>query len=236
MITTILFDLDGTLLPMDQDLFLKAYMGGMAKKLAAAGYDAQKMLSVIWKGTAAMVANDGSRTNESILWDLFTAEFGPDARKDEHIFLDFYHNEFQEVRHACGFDPAAAESIRQIKELGFRVALATNPLFPAVATHSRIRWAGMAPEDFELVTTYENSSRCKPNPAYFQEVLDALGVTAQECVMVGNDAVEDMAATQLGIPVFFLTHSLINKTNVDITRYPHGDFVDLMNYIRGLNK
>ena len=34
MITTVLFDLDGTLLPMDQDRFVQSYIGRMAKKLA----------------------------------------------------------------------------------------------------------------------------------------------------------------------------------------------------------
>ena len=33
-INAILFDLDGTLLPMDQDLFMKYYFGELAKKLA----------------------------------------------------------------------------------------------------------------------------------------------------------------------------------------------------------
>lgn len=32
-ITTILFDLDGTLLPMDQDVFVGAYLKLLAKKL-----------------------------------------------------------------------------------------------------------------------------------------------------------------------------------------------------------
>ena len=37
-IKAIFFDLDGTLLPMDQDVFIKAYFGALAKKLAPRGY------------------------------------------------------------------------------------------------------------------------------------------------------------------------------------------------------
>ena len=236
MITTILFDLDGTLLPMDLDLFMKEYMRTLTAKVAPLGFDTQKLISVILRGTKAMMANDGSQTNEDLLWDMFVAEFGEYARKTESVFMDYYHNEFQEIRNVCGFDSAAAACIHEIKKMGFRVALATNPLFPAIATQSRIRWIGLEPEDFELVTTYENYSHCKPNPAYFQDVLHALGVTAQECIMVGNDTVEDMAADKLGIPVFFLTHSLLNKNDLDLSQHPHGDFADLMDYIRGLNK
>ena len=41
MIKTVLFDLDGTLLPMDQDNFVKAYFKNLAIKLAPHGYDPQ---------------------------------------------------------------------------------------------------------------------------------------------------------------------------------------------------
>ena len=232
MITTILFDLDGTLLPMDQDIFLKAYLGGLAKKAAAHGYEAAPLPKQIMAGTYAMVKNDGSATNEDVFWAAFSALCGKDAKQDIAIFDDFYRNEFQEVRHVCGCDPRAAEAIRQIRAMGYTVALATNPLFPAIATHSRTRWAGLDPADFALITTYETSRHCKPNPAYYQDVMEALGVKAEECLMVGNDVGEDMIAENLGMQVFLLTDCLINKDNTDISRYPHGSFPELMDHIR----
>ena len=234
MITTILFDLDGTLLPMDQDIFLKAYLGGLARKGAAHGYDGASLPKQIMAGTYAMVKNDGSATNEEVFWNTFSALCHRDTKQDIAIFDDFYHNEFQDVKHACGFDPRAAEVIRQIKSLGYQVALATNPLFPAIATHSRARWAGLNPEDFDLITTYENSRHCKPNPDYYRDVLDALGVKPEECVMVGNDVDEDMIAQTLGMQVFLLTDCIINKSGADIDQYPHGSFPELMEFIRSL--
>lgn len=63
MIDTILFDLDGTLLPMDQDVFLKAYMGQLAQSLAQHGYEPKKLVQSVWAGTEAMIRNDGSVTN-----------------------------------------------------------------------------------------------------------------------------------------------------------------------------
>ena len=57
---------------------------------------------------------------------------------------------------------------------------------------------------------------------------------AEECLMVGNDIGEDMIAETLGMHVFLLTDCLINKKNVDITRYPHGNFSDLQNYLFSL--
>ena len=234
MITTILFDLDGTLLPMDQDVFLKAYMTTLAAKMAQYGYDPKQLINCIWKGTEAMVKNDGSRRNDAVLWDTFSDLMGRNTRIDEPLFDEYYHNEFQNVRHACGFDLNAANTIAEIKDMGYTVALATNPLFPAIATLSRTRWAGLNPDDFAYITMYDNSYHCKPNPDYYWDIMKVLGVHPEECLMVGNDVKEDMIAQTLGMKVFLLTPCLINKENRDISCYPHGGFSELMNYIRGL--
>lgn len=219
---------------MDQEKFVQDYLGRMAKKLAPQGYDPDALVKGIWKGTGAMVKNDGSKSNEEVFWSVFNAVMGRDCQKDEELFLDYYRNEFQEVRHACGFDARAAEAIFEIKSMGYRVALATNPLFPAIATRSRAKWAGLNPQDFEIITTYENSRHCKPNLDYYRDILATLNITPENCVMVGNDVSEDMIARELGMKVFLLTDSLINKENKDITNYPHGSFPELMTFIREL--
>lgn len=234
MLNAVFFDLDGTLLPMDQDLFVKSYLGKMAQKLGPVGYDPEKFVKALWTGTAAMVKNDGRHTNEEIFWSCFQQFFGPDVRKDEHIFDDFYRNEFQEVRHDCGFNPAAAEAIHAIQAMGLRTVLATNPLFPPAATHSRIRWAGLKPSDFEFITTYDNSSFCKPNPEYYREILGKLKLKPEECLMVGNDVTEDMVAGSIGMEVFLLTDCLINREDKNLDVYPHGSFPELLNYMRSL--
>ena len=234
MITTVLFDLDGTLLPMDQDEFVKCYFGLLAKKLAPHGYDPKALVNAIWEGTSAMIKNDGSCTNEEAFWNCFTSLMGADTRKDEPLFRKFYEKDFSGAKAACGFDPKAAETIAAIKAKGLRTVLATNPIFPAIATQNRIRWAGLTPEDFELYTTYENSCHCKPNPAYYQDILDALGLRPEECLMVGNDATEDLAAEKLGIKVFLLPRCLINRENKDISACPQGSFDDLLAYINNL--
>ena len=234
MIKAVLFDLDGTLLPMDQDQFVASYLKRLVKKLAPYGYDPKKLIDTIYTGITAMYHNDGAQSNETAFWNVFTRSFGADSRKDELIFMDFYNNEFHEARESCGFAAASAELIRFIREKGLRVALATNPLFPAVATHNRIRWAGLQPEDFELVTTFENSHFCKPNPAYYQEILGKLNLAPEECAMVGNDVAEDMVARKMGMEVFLLTDCLINKYQEDIHQYPHGSYPELITWIRGL--
>lgn len=74
-----------------------------------------------------------------------------------------------------------------LKAKGLRRALAANPIFPKEAARSRIRWAGLEPEGFEWITTYENSCYCKPNPDYYVEVTEKLECDLKECLMIGND-------------------------------------------------
>ncbi|WP_040198121.1 HAD family hydrolase [Candidatus Soleaferrea massiliensis] len=231
MIKIILFDLDGTLLPMDQDAFTKAYFKRLAAKLAPHGYEPQKLIDAVWAGTAAMVKNDGGCTNEEVFWKRFTEIMGAGTLRDKPIFDEYYRVEFQNVKEACGFTPQAKSAVKQLREAGYRLALATNPIFPAVATQSRIRWAGLEPEDFELYTTYENTCYCKPNPSYYKDILTRLRCEADECLMVGNDVEEDMVAQSVGMRVFLLTDCLINKRDKDISAFPQGGFSDLCRYM-----
>ena len=234
MITTVFFDLDGTLLPMDQEVFLNAYMGGLTAKLAPHGYEPDLLVKSIWKGTGAMVMNDGTARNDEVFWNTFSAIYGRDTTVDASVFLDFYENEFQDVSKVCGFDSRAAEAVREIKASGRKVVLATNPLFPAIAICSRAKWAGLNPDDFEYITSYENSCHSKPNLDYYREILDKLNLQPEECLMVGNDVKEDMVSQSLGMKVFLLTDCIINKDDTDISQYPHGSFPELLNYIRSL--
>lgn len=234
MIKAVLFDLDGTLLPMDQDQFVKGYISSMAAHLLPHGYDPKALIQALSLGTEAMYKNDGSKTNEECFWDAFNQTFQRDCRKDMDVFEEYYRTGFQKVQGECGFSPEASAVIQAVKEKGLRLALATNPLFPAIATYSRVRWAGLQPEDFSHITTYDNSHFCKPSPAYYREILDVLGLSPDECLMVGNDAAEDLAAIELGIPCFLLTDCLINRNGRDIRDIPQGSFSQLLAFIENL--
>lgn len=232
-IKVVLFDLDGTLLPMDQDIFVKMYFGLLAKKLAPKGYDPDQLIKAVWAGTKAMMKNDGYQTNEETFWEIFCGLLGEHVLEDKPLFEEYYRNEFQNVKSYCGFNPKAAEVVYRLKEEGFRVALATNPLFPSIATESRIRWAGLEPEDFELYTTYEDNRYCKPHLEYYRDILKKLEVQPEDCIMIGNDVSEDMITEKLGMKVFLLTDSLINTEGKDISVYPHGSFDEALEYVLG---
>ena len=236
MIKVVLFDLDGTLLQMDQESFIKAYFGGLAAKLIPLGYDKDTLIKGIWLGMEAMVKNNGDRTNEEVFWDTFSKICGEGVREDIPAFEEFYEKDFDKVSAVAEKNTIAPRAVREIKEMGYRIALATNPVFPAIATRKRTEWAGLSVEDFELYTTYENSRFCKPNLEYYRSILDKLGVLAEECLMVGNDVGEDMITEKLGMKVFLVDKYIINKNSEDISRFPRGGFEELIGYVRSLGE
>lgn len=236
MIKTVLFDLDGTLLPMDMIQFVKSYLDLLTEKMIPHGYDPEKLGKCIWLGTERMMKNVSGLTNETVFWNTFSEFFGKEALKDIPLFEAFYKTDFQEVAKDCGFTPLAAQTVKEIHEMGLQTILATNPVFPALATESRVRWAGLEPEDFLFITTFENSRYSKPNPDYYRDIVDTLHLNPEECLMVGNDTQEDLAASALGMQVFLITDCLIDRNKVNIDHIPHGSFPDLMRYLSGQYK
>ena len=231
MIKAVLFDLDGTLLPMDEEYFKKIYFGEVYKKIAYLGYTLDELLKVIWYGTKAMIQNDGSQTNEELFWKKFI-EVHPDRlEENKENFVDFYNNIFPTLGHTCGYQPFAKEFIKRLKDKGYEVIIASNPIFPFVATKARIKWAGLDPDDFKYITAYENSRFSKPNLKYYEEVLEKTGYKPEEVIMVGNDVREDMIVNKLGIDSYLITDCLLNLDNEDINKYKHGNFEEIMNLV-----
>ena len=235
MVKAILFDLDGTLLPLDQEAFMKIYMGDITVKLAPYGYKPKELVDALWKGTFAMMSNDGKATNEAVFWNFFCSIYGEKAREDEPVFREFYGNEFKHAKEVCHMRPEAAELIEFLKTKGCRRILATNPMFPQIATDLRTEWAGLKPSDFELCTYYENFNYGKPNPEYFSEILRRTGLKPEECIMIGNDLSEDYeAATKAGIRTYIVTDYLIDRKQRGLDGVEHGSFQDMVAFVKSL--
>lgn len=229
-IKAVLFDLDGTLLPMDQNEFIKHYFGGLSTKLATKGYDPKELLSAIWSGVSTM-AKEPQKINEQSFWDRLCEIYGQRIKDELPTFEEFYENDFDKISAKCGHDERADGIVKMLKAKGIIVILATNPVFPAIATQKRMKWAGLDIADFDLVTTYENSKSIKPQPEYYNEILSKFGLKPEECIMVGNDIDEDMIAEKMGLKVFLMTDCLLNKDNKDISRYPSGSFDELKDFL-----
>ena len=120
---------------------------------------------------------------------------------------------------------------RALRERGLTLCLATNPVFPRVAVETRLSWIGLSFADFSSVTTYETAHFCKPNLGYYRETLAAIGKAPGECIMVGNNPVDDLSSLELGLSGFLVTDYLENGTGADITPYRRGDFKAMVAFL-----
>jgi HAD superfamily hydrolase (TIGR01549 family) len=210
-LTTILFDLDGTLLEMRTEPFVKSYLKELGRYISDR-YDAEKLLALILDATKAMIMDQRpDKTNEQVFVEYFAAHSGLDKDEVWPVFDAFYRDVFPTLSHLTYPSPWAKKIVEAAKRQGYRVAVATNPVFPRTAIHSRLAWIELSPEDFDLVTVYEESHFTKPNPGYFREICAKLGVHPEECIMVGNHMQEDMVASQLGMKTFLVTDWLEDR-------------------------
>lgn len=231
---TIMFDMDGTLVPFVNEDFLKLYFMGLTKKLAPLGYEPKKTIDDLWVGTAAMVKNDGSRLNSEAFWEVFRARNTelPDAKP---FCDDFYENEFDETKASLREKRDLKPMISRLKNAGFELILSTNSVFPLTAMITRLKWVNLDESDFLLITNYDNSSFCKPNPKYFAEILEKTGKTAEECVVVGNSVKEDiLPAKSLGIATFWVNDYPENPDSADVSSFDKGSIKDAEEFLLNL--
>ena len=211
----ILFDLDGTLLPMELEPFAKIYFGALARELAPFGLTPETLFKPFWAATKAMMGNTTGKMNADVFWETFSGLTGVDRAQVEPICDAFYATGFQAARAATKENPLAKEAVRIAREKADKVILATNPLFPMAGQATRLSWLGLTPEDFDLVTCYTTDKFCKPNPAYFHDVCRRMDIDPAKCLMIGNDDREDMhCATAAGMDAYLVTDCrLIDKEN-----------------------
>ena len=230
----ILFDLDGTLLPMDHEIFTKTYFKELLKKICPFGYESQEVIDGVWAGTSAMIRNTGVSTNENLFWEKFSSLLGERVLNLKDEFTHFYSNEFHSVKAATCANPLASEAVQEARRKANKVVLATNPIFPLCAVESRLSWLGMQASDFDFITSYENSSYCKPNPDYYRDILKRYDAKPEDCLMIGNDVEEDgEASAQVGIDAFIVLDNMISKGK-DLDGMKNGTFQAMIEYLNKL--
>lgn len=232
----ILFDLDGTLLPMPNlEKFIQVYFGIVCNVLE---YDPKKVLDGIMYGTNAMLKNDGSKLNETVFWDSFKKCMGDLIPENEYPkilkqFEDFYLGDFDKVKVTTYENPEAAKVIEELKKYNLKLIIATSPIFPLIAVKKRLAWNGLDANDFDYITTYENMRYCKPNVEFYLDVLKNNNLSVDEVIMVGNDVKEDIKPCQsLGIDTIMVTDTSIG--DLDEVDVPKVAMSDLLSCILGM--
>ena len=214
MIRAVLFDLDDTLLRLNLTAFVARYVAGATRLLASAARTSPVALGVPYvRAFLAMDSQDreDSLTNEQLFNKTILESCG--IPLDDPVIADLMRYYEREI--VPGFSggvvaarpvPGSREAIEAVHDLGLTCALATNPTFSLECDRARMGWAGVSEEDFALVSTYSNSTRCKPSTRYYQEFANQLGVRLEECLMVGNDASRDIVRDGCGLRTAYVGH------------------------------
>lgn len=233
-VDTLLFDLDGTLLPLDLEKFMYGYFQALVAKLEGI-VTQEELISKIWASTKEMIENENSNvTNIEKFKTSFFLSTGLEESKIWPIFDDFYKTEFYTLRQLTNPTTIAREICRTALDKGYQVIVATNPIFPQEAIEARLMWAGIQDLPFTLVTTMENMHYCKPNPKYFIEILERIQRLPNQCMMFGNDVQEDGVAEKIGIETFLVDDYLIDR-NIGHIEFSHrGSFMDVLKFVENL--
>ncbi len=203
----LLLDLDDTLLQNNVDDFLPHYLGAFSKK-ASAYLEPTRFVELLLAGTRAMVEN---RQPDCTLKESFDATFftltGVDVSSFQSLADQFYAEVFPTLRSLTKPIPQAVQLVKDAKEKGYRLVVATNPLFPRTAILQRLTWADLPADQypFEIITSYETFHFTKPDPAYYAEIMARIGWPADPAIVVGDDLERDIyAGRQLGLPAYWI--------------------------------
>lgn len=230
MTLTLLLDLDDTLLDTHTDAFVPAYFQALAGHLTGR-VEPKIMLSALMSGTQLMLSSEDPACS---LQEVFEAEFYPKIGipKEElrGAIDDFYDRVFPTLGQLTQPRAGARELVEWAFAKGYRVAIATDPLFPRKATFHRIRWAGLDPERFPLVSSFETFHFTKSHPAYFAEVLGRLGWPDGPVLMVGNDVQRDLVPAQkLGLATYQIGGTPVSSSSAGALG--QGDLLDLRAFL-----
>ena len=205
MLKAVFFDLDGTLLPLKEMKFARLYFKTLYKKVSFLGIKKLSLYKALYKGALGVINNNGEQTNEKLFWDIVTNYLGKDILNHMDLLNDYYLNEYKKCLKASKKRPESKKIVEFCKVLGLKTVLSTNPVFPKAAVINRMDYVLLNENDFDYITTYDNSRFCKPNPNYFKEILNDLNLKPEEVIVIGNNEVEDgLCAKKAGITSYLI--------------------------------
>jgi FMN phosphatase YigB (HAD superfamily) len=233
--SALLVDLDGTLLNIELERFIFAYMDALSNRFTNL-VEKEDFIRHLFTATSMMVKNnDPQVNNETAFYDVFCPLIGQPLDKIEPIIDHFYQNDFPALSCWGSEQPAAKAVVETARAKKIPLVLATNPIFPATATLQRLAWGGLQAEDFQLITTMETMHFCKPNPHYYLEIAEKIGCPPERCLMAGNDTLEDLVAAEVGMDTFLVEDYILHRQGTEYRYDYRGSLEDYLALIRMLD-
>jgi len=226
--TTLLLDLDGTLLDIEVSFFFGPMVEAM-HDLFRDALDMDLFRKGLFGGTESIMVerrSDGE-TNRDGFNHTFSTLTGMEIADIGQRFQRFYTEIFPTLGSYGRPVAGASEFLAKAEKRGFTLCLATNPIFPTSAVLERLRWSGIDPDLFGFIPGLENMSTCKPNPEYYLDLASRLGVDPSVCLMVGNDVQQDLPASETGMGTFLVEGQVIDRGSSDLKPDARGSLGDL---------
>lgn len=214
MIKSIWFDLDGTLLYNDIETFSKEYFKLLSHKISNLE-SGESFLIKLQKAISQMMQNKGPKTNEEVFWDTLLPLTNLKKEVLYDFFNNFYKNEFPKLKIFTKPNLYARKVIELAFNLGLKVVIATNSVFPLIAIKERLSWANIDDFPYYLITSMEKMHSCKPFLEYYKEILEIVNEEPENCLMVGNDIREDIVARKILVNTYLVTEDSIKYDQND---------------------
>jgi FMN phosphatase YigB (HAD superfamily) len=201
MLKAVLFDLDNTLILFDEQKYFKSYI----TQLAAAFADLipfEKFHHQLIFASQELLKNNGEMSNADYYMHAFARDLEFSKAELWQRFLNFYATGYDQFRELVAIAPGVAELFQYLDAAKLKVVIASNPMFPLSIQLKRVSWAHLENFPFALITHIENMTFCKPRLEYYQQICELIETQPAECLMVGNDPVNDMIVNRLGMKTF----------------------------------
>lgn len=233
-IDTLLFDLDGTLIDMEKKAEILFYL--RAFKRFKKHFNPVSFYFSFQKSVRLVLANSTEHLNYEVFIDKMAELGSTTPQVIDSLASELVEKDFRSLGRCFNPVTGALEAIALAKEFGYRLVLATNPVVPRKSVLYRLEWAGLLPDDFVFITNSQNMNRCKPSIEFYERLLTRLDLKPEQCLMIGNDPVEDLPAHDIGIRTFLIetplsskaVHKSINDQRLDVC----GTYLDLMGWLK----
>ena len=206
MLKAVLFDLDNTLILFDENRFYQAYISKITMAFSDL-IDNDLFQKRLFNASQMLIHNDGKQSNADFFMQQFLNGFEMKRDLIWNRFLDFYKTEYDQFADLVTIPKGIRELFLDLKRLKLKLVIASNPMWPLNIQLKRLSWANVADIHYELITHIENMSFCKPRLDYYMQICKKIKVPPTSCLMVGNDPINDMMVSKLGMHTFLTVDS-----------------------------